>query len=46
MKTCTDENNIEIYPFMWKGMPTAFERAGFVVAEKRSKSRPVMRFYL
>ncbi|MBP1744701.1 MAG: family acetyltransferase [Firmicutes bacterium] len=32
--------------FMWKGMPSAFERAGFVVAERRSRSRPIMRYYL
>lgn len=32
--------------FMWKGMPSAFERAGFIVAERRSRSRPIMRYYL
>lgn len=32
--------------FMWTGMPTAFEQAGFVVAERRSNARPIMRYYL
>jgi len=32
--------------FMWTGMPTAFEKVGFIVAEKRSDSRPIMRYYL
>jgi GNAT superfamily N-acetyltransferase len=32
--------------FMWKGMPSAFERAGFVVAERRSISRPIVRYYI
>ena len=32
--------------FMWKGIPSAFEREGFVIAEKRSRSRPIMRYYL
>ena len=52
-----DAKIIEAYPvvpysrkvpdvFMWTGMPTAFEQAGFVVAEKRSNSRPIMRYYL
>lgn len=32
--------------FMWTGMPTAFEQEGFVVAERRSNSKPIMRYYL
>jgi len=32
--------------FMWKGIPSAFERAGFVVAERRSRTRPIMRYYI
>ena len=32
--------------FMWKGMPSAFQKAGFVVAERRSRTRPIMRYYL
>ncbi|HEY8888789.1 MAG TPA: GNAT family N-acetyltransferase [Clostridium sp.] len=32
--------------FMWKGMPTTFEKVGFVVAERRSNSKPIMRYYL
>ncbi|HEY8804282.1 MAG TPA: GNAT family N-acetyltransferase [Clostridium sp.] len=32
--------------FMWTGMPTAFEKEGFVVAERRSNSKPIMRYYL
>jgi GNAT superfamily N-acetyltransferase len=32
--------------FMRTGMPTAFEEAGFVVAERRSSSKPIMRYYL
>ena len=32
--------------FMWTGMPTAFEREGFVVAERRSNSKPIMRYYI
>lgn len=32
--------------FMWKGIPSAFERAGFVVAERRSRFRPIVRYYL
>jgi GNAT superfamily N-acetyltransferase len=30
-------------PFLWTGTVSAFERAGFTVAARRSKSRPVMR---
>jgi len=31
---------------MWTGMLTAFEKEGFVVAERRSNSKPIMRYYL
>ncbi len=30
--------------FAWTGFPGVFEKAGFVVAERRSPSRPVMRY--
>lgn len=33
-------------PFAWTGIPSVFEKAGFVVAERRSPSKPVMRYYL
>lgn len=33
-------------PFIWTGTPSAFEEAGFVVAERRSKWKPMMRYYL
>lgn len=32
--------------FAWTGIPSAFEKAGFVVAERRSKSKPIMRYYV
>lgn len=32
--------------FAWTGIPTVFEKAGFVVAEKRSQSKPIMRYYI
>lgn len=32
--------------FAWTGMPSAFTKAGFVEAARRSKSRPIMRYYL
>ena len=32
--------------FAWTGIPAAFDRAGFEEAAKRSKSRPIMRYYL
>lgn len=32
--------------FMWKGIPTTFEKLGFVVAKRRSNSNPIMRYYL
>lgn len=31
--------------FAWTGMPSAFEKAGFVVAERRSKSKPIVRYH-
>lgn len=31
--------------FAWTGMPNAFEKAGFIVAERRSKLKPIMRYY-
>ncbi|SYZ73241.1 GNAT family acetyltransferase [Candidatus Zixiibacteriota bacterium] len=32
--------------FAWTGIPSAFEKAGFAEAARRSKSRPIMRVYL
>lgn len=32
--------------FAWTGIPSSFEKAGFTEAARRSKSRPIMRFYL
>lgn len=32
--------------FAWTGIPSAFEKAGFKEAARRSKSRPVMRYYI
>ncbi len=32
--------------FAWTGIPSAFEKAGFTEAARRSKSRPIMRYYL
>jgi GNAT superfamily N-acetyltransferase len=32
--------------FAWTGIPSAFEKAGFKEAARRSKSRPIMRFYI
>ena len=32
--------------FAWTGFPAAFIKAGFKEAERRSKSRPIMRYYL
>jgi GNAT superfamily N-acetyltransferase len=32
--------------FAWTGFPNVFEKAGFVVAERRSPSKPVMRYYI
>lgn len=30
--------------FAWTGIPSAFEKTGFVVAERRSKAKPIMRY--
>lgn len=32
--------------FAWTGIPSAFTKAGFVEAARRSKVRPIMRYYL
>ncbi len=32
--------------FEWTGIPSAFERAGFVEVARRSKSKPIMRYYI
>jgi GNAT superfamily N-acetyltransferase len=32
--------------FVWRGLPSAFSKAGFVEAARRSPSRPIMRKYL
>ena len=32
--------------FAWTGIPSAFEKAGFTEAARRSKSRPIMRYHL
>lgn len=32
--------------FAWTGIPSAFTKAGFKVAERRSPKRPIMRYYL
>ncbi len=32
--------------FAWTGIPSAFVKAGFKVAERRSPKRPIMRYYL
>lgn len=37
-------NNIPA-AFAWTGIPLAFKKAGFVVAERRSPKRPIMRYY-
>jgi GNAT superfamily N-acetyltransferase len=31
-------------PFLWHGIPSAFLRAGFREVERRSRTRPIMRF--
>lgn len=31
-------------PFLWHGIPSAFLKAGFHEVERRSRSRPIMRF--
>ena len=38
-------NNIPA-AFAWTGIPSAFIKAGFKVAERRSPKRPIMRYYL
>ena len=32
--------------FAWKGIPSSFRKAGFVVAEQRTPKKPMMRYYL
>ncbi len=32
--------------FAYTGFPSVFEKAGFVVAERRSSSKPIMRYYI
>jgi GNAT superfamily N-acetyltransferase len=32
--------------FAWTGIPSSFERAGFKEAARRSKHRPIMRYYI
>ncbi len=32
--------------FAWTGIPSAFEKAGFIEVERRSRTRPMMRFNL
>ena len=32
--------------FAWTGIPSVFEKAGFVVAARRSQSKPIMRYYI
>ena len=32
--------------FAWTGIPDSFEKAGFEEAARRSKARPIMRYYL
>ncbi|MBU1101382.1 MAG: GNAT family N-acetyltransferase [Bacteroidetes bacterium] len=32
--------------FAWTGIPSSFERAGFKEVARRSKARPIMRYYL
>jgi len=33
-------------PFIWTGTPSAFLRAGFTEVLRRSKTRPIMRYYI
>jgi GNAT superfamily N-acetyltransferase len=33
-------------PFLWHGIPSAFLAAGFKEVERRSKSRPIMRYLI
>ncbi|GFP76374.1 GNAT family N-acetyltransferase [Clostridium fungisolvens] len=50
-------NIVEAYPvvpygnnvpdaFLWTGVPVAFEEAGFTVVERRSKWKPMLRYYI
>ncbi len=50
-------NIVEAYPvvpyadnvpdaFIWTGVPAAFEAAGFTEVMRRSKSKPIMRYYI
>lgn len=32
--------------FAWTGIPSVFEKTGFVVAARRSQSKPIMRYYI
>jgi len=32
--------------FAWTGFPSSFERAGFIETARRSKARPIMRYYV
>ena len=32
--------------FAWTGIPSAFEKAGFKEAARRSRTRPIMRYYI
>lgn len=32
--------------FAWTGFPTSFEKAGFKEAARRSRTRPIMRYYI
>jgi GNAT superfamily N-acetyltransferase len=32
--------------FAWTGIPSSFETVGFKIAMKRSKTRPIMRYYI
>jgi GNAT superfamily N-acetyltransferase len=32
--------------FAWTGIPSAFKKAGFKMAARRSRTRPIMRYYL
>jgi GNAT superfamily N-acetyltransferase len=32
--------------FVWTGIPSSFKKAGFKVVARRSKTRPIMRYYL
>lgn len=38
-------NNIPA-AFAWTGIPSAFEKAGFVEVERRSRTRPMMRYFM